>query len=137
MSEPSLVTQIAIRSRLIADPAVITLVPAARIFDRNTRPEDMPCIIVGDGMTALEPITLTRSHVRIFADIHVWTDEAGLENVKTIAGAVQAALRDRLTIPGFGVIDWRVNGTRFLRDPGNAGHAVIACEALVKEKAHA
>jgi hypothetical protein len=132
--EPSLAVQGAIRSALVADVAVTGTVPAARIFDRNTRPEDFPCIIIGDGQTALEPITLTRRHVRVFADVHIWTEESGLVAVKTIAGNAAAALRARPSIAGFRVVDWIVKGTRFLRDPGGEfGHAVMSIEALLNE----
>jgi hypothetical protein len=134
MIEPSLAVQIAIRSALIASPAVTGLVPATSIFDRRTRPELFPCIIIGDGQTALEPITLARSHVRVFADLHIWTKEGGLETVKTIAGNASAALRAKPSIDGFHVVDWKVTGTRFLRDPADEyGHAITSIEALVME----
>ena len=133
MLEPSLAVQIAIRSALVAAPAVTATVPVARIFDRSTRPEIMPYIIVGDAQTILEPVTLTRSHVRVFADVHIWTKETGLEAVKTIAGNVGTALRVRPSIAGFHIIDWKVKGVRFLRDPGEFGHAVMSIEALVNE----
>ncbi|WP_311028218.1 DUF3168 domain-containing protein [Mesorhizobium koreense] len=134
MTEPSLAVQIAIRSALIASPAVTGIVPSAHIFDRRTRPELFPCIIIGDANTALEPITLTRSHVRLFADLHIWTEESGLETVKTVAGNVGAALRSKPSIDGFHVVDWKMTGTRFLRDPGGEyGHAITSIEVLLNE----
>lgn len=135
MIEPSLACQIAIRSALVAAPAVTALVPATSIFDRSTRPEKFPCIIVGDGQTVLEPHTLTRSHIRVYSDVHIWTQETGLEGVKTLAGTATAALRIKPSIAGFRVIDWQVHGVRFLRDPGDYGHAIVSIEALVNEVA--
>jgi hypothetical protein len=134
--EPSLAVQGAIRSALIADAAVTGTVPAARIFDRNTRPELFPCCIIGDAQTALEPLTLSRSHIRIFSDLHIWTEESGLVAVKTIAGNASAALKAKPSIDGFHVVDWKVTGARFLRDPGGEfGHAVMSIEALLSEAA--
>jgi hypothetical protein len=133
MAEPSIAVQIAIRSALVASASIIDMVPASRIFDRTTRPEIMPCVIVGDGHTVNESTTLSRSHVRVFADVHIWTQETGLETVKTIAGNVARALRTKPAIAGFHVVDWKVTGTRFLRDPGDYGHAIITVETLVNE----
>lgn len=134
MIEASLTVQTAIRSRLIAAPAVTALVPAASIFDHSTRPEHFPCIIIGDGQTVLEAVTYSRSHVRVFADVHIWTREAGLEAVKTITGHAQRALAGKPTIDGVHVVDWRVTGARFLRDPGGEyGHAILSLETLIAE----
>jgi hypothetical protein len=133
MVEPSLAVQFTIWDSLVASAAVTATVPAARIFDHQKRPEDFPCIVVGDAHVALEPITLSRSHVRVFSDVHIWTNEEGLSIVKTIAGNAAAALRVKPAIDGFHVVDWKVTGTRFLRDPGEQGHAIVSVEALVKE----
>lgn len=134
MSEASLQLQMAIRARLLDTPAVAALVPATSIFDRNSRPEKFPCIIIGDAQTVLEPLTLTRSHVRIFADLHVWTNEDSLVDVKFISGEVQRSLSPKLTVEGFHVVDWLIRGARFMRDPGEFGHAVITVEILVNER---
>lgn len=131
--EPSLACQIAIHERLVADAALTALVPAASIFDGRTRPEEFPCITIGTGQTVLEPITLRRAHVRVYLGVELWTEEIGLENVKTIAGAATKALAAKPEIPGFRVVDWLVTGTRFMRDPANVGHAVMNVEALLQE----
>lgn len=133
MSEASLELQKAIRTRVVNNPAVIALVPATSIFDRSTRPEKFPCVIVGDAQTVLEPITLSRSHVRIFSDIHIWTNEDSLIDVKVIAGQVQRALAAKPAVAGFHLVDWLIRGVRLLRDPGSFGHAVVTVEALVNE----
>jgi hypothetical protein len=133
--EPSLATQIAVRARLIATPAVTALVAATSIFDRTTRPEKFPAIVIGDGQTVREAITLTRGHVRVFSDLHIWINEGGLEGVKTLAGAVTTGLKAKPTIEGFRVVDWLIHSVRFLRDPGEYGHAIVSIEALVSEAA--
>jgi hypothetical protein len=135
MAEPSLAVQFAIWNLLVASEAVTAAVPPERIFERTTRPEIMPCIQIGDGQTVNESTTLNRRHVRVYSDVHVWTNEEGLSNVKTIAGNVAAALRAKPSIDGFHVVDWKVTGTRFLRDPGEIGHAIVTVETLVNEVA--
>jgi hypothetical protein len=135
MTEPSLACQIAIRARLVAEPAVTALVPALQIFDGPSRPETFPCIIIGTGQTVLEPITLTRAHVRVTLDLHLWNDGDGLETVKLIARAATNALAGKPSIDGYRVVDWSVTGTRFMRDPAKVGHAVTSIEALLQEAA--
>lgn len=134
MIEASLELQKAIRSRLVSTPAVAALVPARSIFDRHTRPEKFPCIVIGEAQTILEPLTFARQHIRCFLDVHLWTDEDDLVGVKTIAGVVQKALAAKPAIDGLHVVDWMIRGVRFMRDPGSIGHAVITVEALVNEK---
>lgn len=135
MTEPSLAVQIAIRERLVATPAVTALVPALQIFDGPTRPETFPSIIIGTGQTILEPITLTRSHIRVALDVHTWTEGDGLEPAKIIAGAATKALADKPSIAGYRVVDWTLTGSRYMRDPGKFGHAVTTVEALLQEAA--
>ncbi len=130
----SLAIQKAVRARLLDTPAVMLLVAATSIFDRNSRPEKFPCVIIGDGQTVNEGTTLTRSHVRVFSDLHVWTDDDSLVDVKVITGAVEKSLTAKLTVEGFHVVDWSIRGARFMRDPGSIGHAVLTVEALVNER---
>lgn len=133
MIEPTLALQKAIRAKLIADGTVTGLVGANSIFDGRTRPDDFPCVIIGDGQSVLERITYTRKHARLYLDAHVWTNEAGLHDVKTIAGAVSNALALAPEIEEHKLIDFLISGTQFLRDPAKEyGHAVIKIEALVE-----
>jgi hypothetical protein len=133
MTEIPLALQIAARTRLVTAPSVTDLVPAAQIFDGLARPEKFPCIIIGECLTIVEPITFARSHVRTTFDLHVWTKGAGLEATKILAGNVRQALKQRPAIDGLHVVDWQVTTTRFLRDPAEIGHAIITVEALVQE----
>ena len=130
MTDPSLGLQIAIRSRLISDSAVTDIVPAQSIFDGTTRPANFPCVIIGDGQTVRETVSINRDYVRVFADLHVWTKGTGLEAVKTLSGAVWQAMRRPLAIDG--LVSFHVQGTRYLRDPGDYGHSIITCDALIR-----
>jgi hypothetical protein len=134
MIEPSLALQATIRNRLIADAALVALVPPESIADRSRRPECFPSIIMGEGQTIRLVDTFDRTRVRCFADLHVWTREQGTVAAKQIAGAVADALAARFyNIDVHRVIDLRVASTRFMRDPaGLNAHAVISIEALLE-----
>lgn len=134
MIETSLELQKAIRARLVDTPAVVARVAPAQIFDRHSRPERFPCIVIGEAQTIVEPITLTRSHVRAVMNVHVWTKDGDLVGVKEIAGTAARALTPKPSIDGLHLVDWLITGTRFMRDPQDIGHAVITVEALVSEK---
>lgn len=132
MSEPSLALQKAMRQRLAATSAVTALVPASAIMDRNARPEVFPCILIGEGQTGA-PEGVSRHRHEVYADLHLWKAEAGLVGVKTIAGAVRAALADmpRL-IDQHRIADLYVQQTRFLRDPdGVHSHGVLTVAAVL------
>lgn len=135
MTDPSLSLQIAARIRLVTTPAVTALVAANRILDQHARPASFPCIIIGTAQTIRESLTLSRSHLRITFDLHIWTDGSGLEATKNIAGVVVPALKQRPVIEGLRVIDWTVKSVRYLRDPAAIGHGVVTIEALVEEPA--
>ncbi|MEO4040359.1 DUF3168 domain-containing protein [Hoeflea sp. CAU 1731] len=133
MLESSLALQKGIRAALVADAGVTDLVTATSIFDGRTRPENFPCVIMGEGQTVLEAITYARKHVRVYLDAHIWTKEAGLHDVKTIAGAVSTALALSPAIDDHALVDFMVTGTRFMRDPKEEyGHAIISIEALIQ-----
>jgi hypothetical protein len=134
MTEPSLALQRAIRNALITDAGVTALVPAASIFDGAARPEAFPCIIIGDGQTVLAGDHYDSwRNVWTYADLHIWTEEAGLEAAKAIAGAVWDALGVELDVPGFLMSDGiHVTGTRYMRDPAQQhGHAIVSVEAFM------
>ena len=133
---PESALQTAVRARLISAPAVISLVPAASILDRNERPAPSPSIVLGEAMARDEGDTIARSRVTVFADLHIWKREASLEGIKAISGAVRASLRDRnsYALVCFRIVDWRIASTRFLRDPdGQTSHGVMTIEAIVEE----
>lgn len=134
MTEPSLALQIAVRDRLIKTAALTATVPAERIFDRPTRPTDFPCVVMGEGQTVLEGFSYSVRSVRVYLDLHVWVNETGTENAKTIAGYAFDALAVDPIVPGFMVNMFRATGIRTLRDPsGEHSHAVVSIEALLGE----
>lgn len=127
--------QTAIRARLVATPAVLALVPATSILDRNARPAPDPSIILGEGQ-AVDEGRIARNVQRVYATLHVWKKEPGLAGVKQIAGAIRTAIKSKT----FGLDepyhcgDSFVSDMRFLRDPdGETAHGVVTVECLVSE----
>lgn len=131
----ALAVQIAVRNRLIETPEILGLIPADNIVDVNSFPLLDPSIILGEGQE-IEGDRIDRRNSSVFLTLHVWKKETGLEGVKAIAGAIRAALRNRLDVPDghFHCGDVRVSSTRFMRDPdGETAHAVVTVEALINE----
>jgi hypothetical protein len=137
MTEPSLAFQTAIRARLIAGAGVTSLVPAASILSRSGRPEAFPCILISDGSVDCAD-NINDFYDLAFADLHVWTTEEGTEQVKTIVGAMRAALPvcAWTTVPGFTVPYVRPSTARFMRDPDNIhSHGILTLEATMLRRA--
>jgi hypothetical protein len=135
MTAPAISLQAAMRAALVANPIIVAQVPASRITTRHARPEEFPCIVIGEGLEASGNLTLKRGYVRLYSTIHVWTREPALEQVKAIAYQVRKALVDNPTVKGDRV-DFKYESTRFLRDPsGEYSHAVLEFGALVKDVA--
>jgi len=133
MTEPSLTLQAAIRSRLLRSPEVMNLVAADQVRDGSGRPENFPCIIIGDGQTVLAGHAGTYRTVEVFADLHIWTLEAGLEGAKAMGGAVWNALGRELDVAGYDLHDGiHVEAARYVRDPSaEHGHAIISVRAFM------
>ncbi|WP_197426494.1 MULTISPECIES: DUF3168 domain-containing protein [Hyphomicrobiales] len=127
MTEPSLAAQRYVVARLKTTSAVTDLVPGANIFDRNSRPEVFPCIIVGEGQTIDESDGECFVGAEVFLDLDVWTRGNSLAPTKAIAGAVQRALRNVEATQDGVALAFEGQDTRFLRDPsGDHGHAIIS-----------
>ncbi len=132
----ALALQRAIRARLVADPGVAELVPAAAILDRHQRPAPSPAIILGEVQAIDDGADLARRRLRIAHTIHVWKHEPSLEGVAALCGRIRAALgAGRLALgDGFHCADLAVTSLRSLRDPdGETSHGVVTVEALVVE----
>ncbi|MHB2165727.1 DUF3168 domain-containing protein [Alsobacter sp. R-9] len=130
-----LALQGALRTRLIETEAVTELVEPNAIFDRHSRPERFPCVVIGEGQAIVENADFARRLVRVFFTVHVWSREVGTTHAKAITGAVASALKPEFDhVEGHKVLDLVVASARFLRDPaGEHSHAVLTVEALVQE----
>jgi hypothetical protein len=130
MIEPSLACQQYIATRLKASAAVTSLVPAAAIFDRNSRPEVFPCVIIGEGQTIDQSGDCIVA-AEVYLDVDVWTKEPGLAACKTLAGAIMRELRGFESEYQGVVLSITSQDARYLRDPsGEHGHGVISLSLL-------
>ncbi|MBO9097643.1 MULTISPECIES: DUF3168 domain-containing protein [unclassified Rhizobium] len=134
MIEPTLALQTAIRSALIADPAVATLVPADHIRAGGSRPDKTPCIIMSNGSTELHGRDYTAQRAAwVSLDLHVWTLGSGEDAAREIAFAVTTALDKIMTIEGGYCDHFRITRAVYPRDPDPSyGHGVLSVEALVR-----
>lgn len=134
MIEPTLALQTAIRAQLVSKPDVIALVPADHIRSGSTRPDNMPCIIMSDGNTALHGHDYSSQRTAwVSLDLHIWTLDAGQDAAKEIAGVVTATLDKPLTFEGCACDHFRVTASRFPRDPKpEYGHGILSVEALIR-----
>jgi hypothetical protein len=131
----ALALQKAIRAALAGNLAVTALVPAASIIDSHKRPQTFPAIVLGEDLETDADLTFDRTHVTIYATLHLWHDEPGLTGVKTIAAAIRGAVRNGVELEAGRCVDLRFESARFLRDPDGLAHGVVTLEALVEEGA--
>lgn len=132
----SLAVQKALRARLVATPALVAMVPATAILDRNQRPVPDPSIILGEAHEVDAETDMGRTMVRVFHTVHVWKREPSLEGVAAICAEIRKAVRvGRLVLEdGFHAADARIADMRTLRDPdGETSHGVVTIEVLMQE----
>jgi hypothetical protein len=133
MSEASLSAQRLAVTAMRARAELTALVPAANIFDRHSRPESFPCIVVGEGQTVSDEATcLVAAEVHL--TLHVWTRENSMTACKSIAGEVQRALRNLSgTLDGW-ACDFNFEDALYLRDPsGEHSHGVLTFTVLAED----
>ena len=131
----SLAFQTASRAILIANTALTALIPAGNIIDANGRPELLPRLNMGEDQE-VPADEVRQTWTRLFATMHIWNREPGLEGVKAIAYAVRRALAfQSWTQDSFRCIDTRLQSARYLRDPdGLTAHGVITFVALIQDQ---
>lgn len=131
----SLALQAALRAAFVASPAVLDLVPAAQIIDRNRRPYPSPSVIIGEGIAGPDSGNVRRDRQELFAVLDVWQDSPSTEGVKQIMGALWAAMKldPRPALEGgYHLADWQVYRERVMRDPnGTTVHGVLTVQALI------
>ncbi|MDW4548837.1 DUF3168 domain-containing protein [Defluviimonas sp. D31] len=136
MIEPSLAYQTAVRAALIASPDVSALVPVDHIRAGSTRPDKLPCIILGDGQTEfLGRASGSQFLARVSLTVHIWAIEDGADTAKAIGFAVCNALADAPATTGFAIDEHAMPSTIWIRDPQPERthcHGVAQLEAVVR-----
>jgi hypothetical protein len=136
MIEPTVALRTAIRSALIASPAVTGLVPPEHIRAGSTRPEHFPMIILSDGQTIfLGNASGSQYLARVFVDLHIWAVEDGVDTAKAIGFAVMNTLKEAPAASGFAIDNFGLPAVHWMRDPDPATsytHGVIGIEAVIR-----
>lgn len=134
MIEPTLALQTAIRSKLLASPAVMARVPESNIRAGSTRPDKTPAILLGNGQTRLHGHDYAAQRTAwVFLDIHIWTLNEGEQGAKELAFAVIQALDADLVLEGADCDHFRITEAIYPRDPDPAyGHGIVSVEALIR-----
>ncbi len=133
MSEPTLAAQRFAVLTMRGHGPLTAICPAANIIDRNTRPEVFPLIDVGLAHATDDSATCIVAY-EVYLDIHVWTKENTMADVKSISGEVIRALRDASgTQDGF-ALDINFETSEFMRDPsGEHSHGVLTFRILAED----
>lgn len=134
MIDPTLALQTALRAHLIADPAIIALVPADHIRSGSTRPDKLPTIVIGDGRNIMHGRAGGGQFVAgVWLDLHVWAQEDGHDRAKTIGAAVARRLINWPATSDFELDEFKHIRTVWPRDPDpDYGHGVLSVEAVIR-----
>lgn len=124
--------QKAARAAMLATPALVALVPAAAILDRNARPNLRPSIVIGEGQEVQGDLN-DGGDLDVFLDLHIWVKEPATTLARQIGWQVRMALRAKRALGGgFQLAGWDIQSARFMRDPdGETSHGVITLAARV------
>lgn len=136
MIEPSIAFQTAIRSTLIADPAVIGFVTADHIRAGSTRPDKLPSIILANPQIIHLGNTAGGWYMsRVYLDLHIWALEDGADMARHIGGAVSVALWDKPLADDIGIDAYSRPSFSYARDPDPERaycHGVGTVEAAIR-----
>jgi Protein of unknown function (DUF3168) len=136
MIEPTFALQTAIGNALEASPAVTALVDPANIRGGSTRPDNLPSIIMANGMTMmLGNASGSQYLARVFLDLHIWAVDDGAQTAKAIGFAVSNVLKEAPDAAGFSFDDFGRQAIRWMRDPDPEKaytHGVLTVEAVMR-----
>lgn len=133
MASPSYELQVAIVTRLRANPAVSALV-GTRIFDEVPKGAAFPYITIGEAdETSVDADCIDAFELSI--DIDVWSRDPGFMQSKVISDAVRKALKSPdLELPTNALVIFNHRQTRSFRDEdGLTSHAVMTFEGIAEQ----
>ena len=135
MSDPSLGLQKAIFAALSASAGVTAAGSppiGSRIYDKVPKDPVFPYLVIGDDQIIGDDDGCGENS-EAFVRIHVWSRAVGFPEVKTIAGAVRAAIiAATFAIAGFEVVVVQFVQAQFIPDPDPlTRHAVVEFRFLI------
>lgn len=114
--------QKAVVEHLAADPDVLAIIGAGRIFDRLITRAEPPYLVLGEAATSDFSTGDGEGSEHRF-EIEAWTKQNGRRQAVELADAVRAALHDAgLTLEGAVLINLRHDRTTSRRAPGTGLH---------------
>ena len=131
--EPLLTLRTGVRAALLADPAVLGLVPSDRIRAGWVRDTDASAITLRDGGTSyLGHAAGGQVVASLSLYMDVWAE--GADAAQRIGGAVARCLFDAPAVEGLELDEWDRPAFVWMRDPDPArtmahGAATLACVA--------
>ncbi len=100
MTNPTLPLKAAIRSRLIADVALSTLLGGARIYDETPRGQPFPFVTFGAFVASDNSTSSDRGH-ETKLELQVWSRDGSTKQALLIADRIETVLHDQdLTMAG-------------------------------------
>jgi len=114
--------QVAVVDRLAADPDVLAIIGAGRVFDRLITRAEPPYLVMGEATTTDFSTGDDVASQHRF-EIEAWTKQNGRKQAVELAEAVRAALHDAdLTLDGAVLINLRHERTVSRRAPKTGLH---------------
>lgn len=108
MSGAAFAVQRAVHDRLVATPAVVSVLGGARVWDHVPREAAFPYVSFGV-TTERDWSTGTEAGGEHIFTIHVWSRAAGRHEADAIIAAIRAALHDQpLTLTGHRLVNLRL-----------------------------
>jgi len=139
MIEPSLALQTAVRSALIASPAVLEHVAADNIRAGAIRPDNTPAIVLAPARVAvLGRASGGQIVAEVRAMLNIWAVDDGSTVAQAVAGAVLAVLMDAPPADGFSIDEFDRPELAWMRDPDPARsytHGAVSLRAVLRWRA--
>ena len=100
MTNPILPLKAAIRSKLIADTALLAVLGGARVYDETPRGQSFPFVTFGSFTASDNSTSSDRGH-ETKLEIQVWSRDGSTKQALLIADRIEALLHDQnLTLTG-------------------------------------
>lgn len=133
MPSASWALQQAIFARLTADPALLALLGAPRVYDDVPQGADFPYLTLGQSVVRDWSTGSDDGNEHILT-LHAWSKANGKREALEILGSVRSALHDAaLTLTGHRLVNLRHEHSEARRDPdGDVYHGIARFRAVTE-----
>lgn len=129
MSDPSLELQTALLAMLTGNLGDAV---GDKVYDEVPVNAIFPYVTLGDCQVLPDKADCIDG-VEVYPIIHVWSNDPGFNETKTITKAILALLDDQdIVVPDFDVVVFWIESIHYLRDPnGLVRHAVLTFRGII------